>query len=254
MRRRKKLSTLLLASVILLGFSSCVNTKKATYFNNIRESSIASAPRVTAIIHKNDLLGISVTSLNAEASTMFNPISVSSADQQAGYLVNESGNIQFPVLGRIRAVGFTLEQLGDSITKALNQQKLLVSPIVTIRFLNFRVTILGEVKNPTVLNVPSQRISILEAIGLAGDLTNFGKRENILIIHDEPGKKTFARVDLTNKKIFSSPEYYLRSNDVVYVEQNKNKLRSLSNGRQLLPLVLSIISILVLSFSLLYRH
>jgi len=252
--KRKKLSTFLFVTVMLLAFSSCVNTKKVTYFNNIRESSITSAPRVTAIIHKNDLIGISVTSLSAEASTMFNPVSISSADQQAGYLVNESGNIQFPVLGSVRAVGFTLEQLGDSIKKALIQQKLLVSPIVTTRFLNFRVTILGEVKNPTVLNVPSQRISILEAIGLAGDLTNYGKRDNILIIHDEPTKKTFARVDLTNKKIFSSPEYYLRSNDVVYVEQNKNKLRSLSNGRQLVPLLLSIVSILVVSFSLLYRR
>jgi len=252
--KRKKLSTFLFVTVMLLAFSSCVNTKKVTYFNNIRESSITSAPRVAAIIHKNDLIGISVTSLSAEASTMFNPVSISSADQQAGYLVNESGNIQFPVLGSVRAVGFTLEQLGDSIKKALIQQKLLVSPIVTTRFLNFRVTILGEVKNPTVLNVPSQRISILEAIGLAGDLTNYGKRDNILIIHDEPTKKTFARVDLTNKKIFSSPEYYLRSNDVVYVEQNKNKLRSLSNGRQLVPLLLSIVSILVVSFSLLYRR
>ena len=252
--KRKKLSTLLSVTVMLLVFSSCVNTKKVTYFNNIRESSITSAPRVTAIIHKNDLIGISVTSLSAEASTMFNPVSISSADQQAGYLVNESGNIQFPVLGSVKAAGFTLEQLEDSIKKALTQQKLLVSPIVTTRFLNFRVTILGEVKNPTVLNVPSQRISILEAIGLAGDLTNYGKRDNILIIHDESSKKTFARVDLTNKKIFSSPEYYLRSNDVVYVEQNKNKLRSLSNGRQLVPLLLSIVSILVVSFSLLYRR
>lgn len=252
--KRKNLSTLLFVTVMLLAFSSCVNTKKVTYFNNIRESSISSAPRLTAVIHKNDLIGISVTSLSAEASTMFNPVSISSADQQAGYLVNESGNIQFPVLGSVRSVGFTLEQLGDSIKKALIQQKLLVSPIVTTRFLNFRVTILGEVKNPTVLNVPSQRISILEAIGLAGDLTNYGKRDNILIIHDEPSKKTFARVDLTNKKIFSSPEYYLRSNDVVYVEQNKNKLRSLSNGRQLVPLLLSIVSILVVSFSLFYRR
>lgn len=252
--KRKNLSTLLFVTVMLLAFSSCVNTKKVTYFNNIRESSISSAPRLTAVIHKNDLIGISVTSLSAEASTMFNPVSISSTDQQAGYLVNESGNIQFPVLGSVRSVGFTLEQLGDSIKKALIQQKLLVSPIVTTRFLNFRVTILGEVKNPTVLNVPSQRISILEAIGLAGDLTNYGKRDNILIIHDEPSKKTFARVDLTNKKIFSSPEYYLRSNDVVYVEQNKNKLRSLSNGRQLVPLLLSIVSILVVSFSLFYRR
>lgn len=252
--RITKLSRLFIVALILWGFSSCVNTKKVTYFNNIRESSINSAPRIAATIHKNDLIGISVTSLNAEASTMFNPVSTGSADQQGGYLVNESGNIKFPVLGNRRAVGFTLEQLGDSITKALNQQKLLVSPIVTTRFLNFRVTILGEVKNPTVLNVPNQRISILEAIGLAGDLTNYGKRDNILIIHDEPGKKTFARVDLTNKKIFSSPEYYLRSNDVVYVEQNKNKLRSLSNGRQLLPVVLSIVSILVVSFSLFYRR
>ena len=252
--RIPKSCIVLLVALVLWEFSSCVNTKKVTYFNNIRESSLVSAPRITATIHKNDLIGISVSSLNAEASTMFNPVSSGTAEQQAGYLVNESGNIQFPVLGKIRAVGFTLEQLGDSITKALNQQKLLVSPIVTTRFLNFRVTILGEVKNPTVLNVPNQRISILEAIGLAGDLTNYGKRDNILIIHDEPGKKTFARVDLTTKKIFSSPEYYLRSNDVVYVEQNKNKLRSLSNGRQLIPLLLSIVSLLVVSFSLFYRR
>lgn len=252
--RKNILTLVILSMVAVIAFSSCVSTKKVTYFNNIKESSIISAPRVIPTIHKNDILGIAVTSLSADASSMFNPSGTGAGESQSGYLVNESGNIQFPVLGKVRAVGFTLEQMGDSITKALTQQKLLVSPIVTVRFLNFRVTVLGEVKSPTVLNVPNQRISILEAIGLAGDLTNYGKRENILIIHDEPGKKTFARVDLTSKKIFSSPEYYLRSNDVVYVEQNKNKLRSLSNGRQLVPLILSIVSIFVVSFSLLYRR
>lgn len=252
MTNKGLLSRLLVLLVIVL-FSSCVSSKKISYFNNISESSVPSAKREIPKIHKTDILAIAVSSLNAEASTMFNPGTTASSES-GGFLVNESGYIQFPVLGSIKAEDLTVQQLTDTITHTLIERKLLVSPIVTIRFLNFRVTVLGEVAHPTVLNVPNQRISILEAIGLAGDLTETGKRTNILIIHEDQGKKTFARVDLTSKAILSSPEYFLHANDVVYVEQSKNKLRQNSNLRQLLPVILSVASIIVVVLTLIVRR
>lgn len=250
---KQKYLLIFLLIPLITGLESCVSTKNITYFNDLDGTrSIMTSPRIIPVIRKNDILGISVSSPNAEASQMFNQGSAgntSLTEPQGGYHVTESGNILFPVLGSIKAEGFTIQQLTDTITGILTQRKLLVSPIVTINFLNFKVTVLGEVTHPTVLAVNNEKISILEAIGLAGDLTAYGQRTNILIIHDDPGKKTFARVDLTTKKIFESPDFYLRSNDVIYVEQNKNKLRQASNAKTLLPIVLSVISLLILGYS-----
>ena len=120
----------------------------------------------------------------------------------------------------------------------------MIDPIVTVRFLNFRVTILGEVEHPTVITVPSERISILEALGLAGDITIYGKRDNVLLIREEGSEKIIKHIDLNSQEILTSPYYYLKSNDVLYVQANKDKVRSVSNPRLLLPVLFSILSFL----------
>ena len=187
---------------------SCVNTRKTTYFNDIQNGVYkTSYDAAQPIIHKNDLLSIYVTSLNADASMIFNAPSIPSTttstangsmSQNVGYLVNEEGNIRFPVLGNMKVEGLTVKQLNDNILDSLTNKKLLVDPLVTIRFLNFRVTVLGEVSRPTVITVPNEKISVLEAIGLAGDLTIYGKRDNVLLIREEEGKKIVRRINLND--------------------------------------------------------
>jgi len=236
--------------------TSCVNTKKATYFNDIQNGVYkTSYDAPPPVIHKNDLLSIYVSSLSAEASTLFNApglVSTTAASangstiQNVGYLVNEEGNIQFPILGKLKAAGLTIKELNDVILDSLVTKKLLVDPLVTIRFLNFRVTVLGEVGKPTVITVPNEKISVLEAIGLAGDLTIYGRRDNVLLIREEEGKKIVRRIDLNSPATITSAFYYLKSNDVLYVEPSKEKVSSVSNFRQLLPAYIAALSVIVI--------
>ena len=248
-------SFLLGLSVCFLMITSCVNTRKTTYFNDIDngiyKTSYNAAPPV---IHKNDLLSIYVSSANTDATLVYNAPNTPTTNaagargtttQNNGYLVNEDGNIQFPVLGKVKAEGLTVKDLTDALVDSLVTKKLLIEPLVTIRFLNFRVTVLGEVGSPTVITVPNEKISILEAIGLAGDLTIYGKRENVLLIREEEGKKIIRRIDLNDAATLTSAFYYLKSNDVIYVEPNKNKVASVSNFRQLLPAFIAALSVLV---------
>jgi polysaccharide export outer membrane protein len=208
-----------------------------------------------AIIQKNDILSITISDINPEATDMFNLKttpnganaggSATTVGTGDGYLVNSDGNVQLPMLGNIKAEGLTKTQLKDKIRKTILDKKLLLDPIISIRFLNFRVTVLGEVNRPTVVTVPSEKISLLEAIGLAGDLTLYGKRENVLIIRETNEKKTIERINLNSSELFTSPYYYLQSNDIVYVEPNKTKLVNAKNVNtaQWLPAFFSALSV-----------
>lgn len=229
--------------------TSCANTKKSVYFYGQTDTTLAN--RLTAFeypIQNNDLLSISVSSLNPEATAVFNNPNASNAIyspstggyiQSAGYLVNSEGYIQFPILGNIKTTGLTKAQLRKEITNELLKRKLLVDPIVQIRHLNFRVTVLGEVGKPTVIPVPNEKITLLEAIGLAGDLTIYARRDNVMVIREVNDQKVIKRINLGAKEIFTSPYYYLLPNDIVYVEPNETKVASASNTRLWLPVVLS---------------
>ena len=151
--------------------TSCVNTRTATYFNDVNDATLtANTPIPESVIQKNDLLSISVSSLSSEASAIFNTPNTSGVmtagvnpTMASGYLVSADGTVQFPILGNVKAAGLTKEQLKESLVKSILDKKLLKDPIVSIRFLNFRVTVLGEVKNPQVVTVPNEKISLLEA-------------------------------------------------------------------------------------------
>lgn len=215
---------------------SCLSTKKAIYFRGQEDAIIKSSNFVPeTIIQNNDILSILVSSQNQEASTAFNaPVTtdVSSTtasgtrSETAGYLVNRDGFIQYPMVGQIKAAGLTKEQLRDTITHILTDRKLLIEPLISVRMINFKVTVLGEVGHPTVIPVPSEKISLLEALGLAGDLTINAKRDNVLLIREEPGRKVVKRINLNSSDLFTSPYYYLKSNDVVYVEPNRARVNS----------------------------
>jgi polysaccharide export outer membrane protein len=241
------------ATYVVILLTSCIGTQETVYFNGQGDANLPSSVTIPqTVISQNDLLSITVTSLSPTASAVFNSPNIVYQNsttntggvpiQASGYLVDADGNIQFPILGTIKAAGLTETALKTQIIKGLNDKKLLVDPIVTIRHLNFRVTVLGEVGNPSVINVPSEKISLLEALGFAGDVTIYGKRENILLIREEGGQKVLKRLNLNNSEIFSSPYYYLRSNDIVYVEPNKTKVANSSRSAYMVPIILSALS------------
>lgn len=243
---------LLTASLFL---TSCGTTRNAIYFDNISDTTIVRQLPVDLEpkIQNNDILSITVSSLNEVASQMFNIPNVSAVQggnttggvsPTTGYLVDAEGLIKFPMLGEIKATGLTKKQLSEKISKELEDRKLLIEPIVNIRFLNFRVTVLGEVQRPTVVTVANEKISILEALGLAGDMTIFAQKDKVLLIREnEDGTIITKRLNLNSNEIFTSEYYYLKSNDIVYAEPSKSKLYATSTARQNLPLVLSALSI-----------
>jgi len=239
-----------------LMISSCASSKKSAYFNNQQDAILKSSNiPIKNVIQPNDILSIAVTSLNPAATDIFNKpnnsyVSSSSANganlQSPGYLVNDEGNIQFPVIGEMKVTGMTTNELRIKITSELLGRKLLVDPIVIVRQLNFKVSVLGEVSRPTVVNVPNEKISLLEALGLAGDITIYGKKDNVMIIREEDGVKKIKRIDLNSSEIFTSDYYYLKSNDIVYVEANRAKVAGSTKAAVYIPIILSVLSIVAI--------
>jgi polysaccharide biosynthesis/export protein len=233
-------------------FNACANSKTVTYFNDLQEGIITSPVNSETLIEKGDILSIVVTSPNPEATAMFNapnsgdiPAARSmqgNLSPASGYVVDQKGEIQFPGLGSIKCTGLTKEKLKDEIAVQLTNKGLLKSPLVTIRYLNYQVSVLGEVLRPGSITVANESISLLEALALVGDLTIYAKRDNVLLIRKEGDKTIFKRINLNSSEILSSPYYYLRSNDVLYVEANRTKTASASRTQQLLPSVLSALS------------
>jgi polysaccharide export outer membrane protein len=254
--RKDSLTLIVVVASMLLccALSSCVSTKSSVYFRDLPDTVMAPvAGNFEPVVQKNDILQITVSSMNVEDAVIYNTPSMasiggatSSGPQAVGFLVSEQGFIQYPVLGPVKADGLTKSELTKYIHDQLEQKKLLVDPVVSIRFLNYRVTVLGEVTKPTVVNVGNEKITIMEALGLAGDITIYGRKENILLIRETDGVRTVKRLNLNNKEIFSSPYYYLRSNDIVYVEPDKAKVAATNRTRQTLPIIISSLSLLVI--------
>lgn len=232
---RKK--TLLLLSILMM--CSCVSRKQLTYFRTLLpedakaiNDNSPSLPEPTIKI--NDALVINVTALDLEAVLPFNLPSVtnltpnSSVEPTASsfqyYVVDSEGKITFPVLGKLHVAGLTQSEVVNLIQNKLEEQ--IVNPIVTIRFLDAMVTVLGEVRTPGNYPLSNGRITILEALGAAGDITQYGRRDNVLVIRENGGKKEFARLNLNTADVFASPYFYLQQNDVVVVEPNQARATS----------------------------
>lgn len=248
-----KSTLLLLLAVVSL---SCTSTRKVSYFNDVKDQTFYGTSKTSEpLIAPNDILSINISSLNPEASAIFNQDQRSrtttttvtgSPTERGGYLVTPDGFIQLPVLGKIKAAGLTKEQLKNNITKSLLDQKLLKDPLVEIRYLNYEVTVLGEVGKPTVITVPSEKISMMKAIGLAGDVTIYGKRNKVLLIREEGGNRVTHHIDLTAPDFLASPYYYLEPNDIVYVEPNKARATQSTMWPQLVPILLTALSVAVI--------
>lgn len=261
-----RLFTIFCFSMLALTWlGSCVSAKKQTekalYFREINDSILQKAMiEYEPVFQKGDILSIGVITPNESSAKLFNqPVSnagsnasgegttVSAAPSQ-GYLINENGAITFPYLGHVQAAGLTRAALTDTLSRQVRQY--IDSAIVSIRLLNYRVTVLGEVMKPGTFSIPSERVTVLDAIGLAGDLSVYGKRNNIRVIRTSGGNRQTATLDLNKGDIFNSPFFFLRQNDIVYVEMNDRKipntdqasLRNVSIGLGILSAIGVIIS------------
>jgi polysaccharide export outer membrane protein len=238
-------------------FISC-HTQKQTAYNyieNARDTAGKDAVKYfDPIIQKNDLLSILVYSNSTKpeiSDALYNPpalVGSSNSNNSGGYLVDPDGNIRFPRLGVIHAEGLTKKQLADSITSKIID---LENPTVIIRFSNYHITVLGEVGHQGTFVIPYEKVTIFEALGLAGDIPVTGKKDNVRVLREINGNREIGTIDLTSKNIFESPYYNLQQNDVVLVDVKKSKVKQVDQAlvTQRITFALS----LVTSIALLYN-
>jgi polysaccharide biosynthesis/export protein len=253
----KGLSYILVALTVSTLFS-CGSAKNAAYFQspdpNADSVSNIVAPEFIALIQPGDIISILVSSTSVEASSTFNPYLIMQAAASPtppqyntpaaaiGYLVDAQGFVTVPYIGKIKLSGMSTVTASDTITKKLGNY--LVEPTVGVRILNFKVSVMGEVVKPSVYTIPNEKVTLPEALALAGDLTIFGKRSNILVIREVEGRKVYSRIDLTKRDLFNSPYYYLHPNDIIYVEPVKGRFTASDRAIQLTPIIISALALL----------
>lgn len=252
MKKFFSIALALSAAAVMLTLGSCSTPKASmTYFENIATTDSGQLGNVDyeLKIAPDDKLDIRVTSTNPNAAQIFNiPSSYSTvmdpntgtmvqtpAGNNIDYLVSQSGDINFPILGKIHVAGMTTTQLADYIYGHVKDQ--IEDPIVTVQLTNFHVSILGEVNRPGNVSANSERFTIMDAIARAGDLTPYAVRDNILLIREENGKKEYHHLNLNDSKVFTSPYFYLKQNDMVVVQPNdvrrSNVNYNVNNGYRL---------------------
>lgn len=230
-----KLASLLCVLGIVF-FTSCTTQRSVSginYLENARDTSGEVVNLHQPIVQKGDLLSIKIFSkangLNPQADAPYNlqeggtASGTGSSTASSGFLVDQNGNIEYPQLGILHLEGLTREQVADLIKSKVDTS--LTQPSVIVRFLNFKISVLGEVKSPGTFSLPTERVTILDALGLSGDITDFGKKNNVMVVRENNGHIERGRIDLTSDSMFSSPYYRLQQNDVVLVESNGKRLQ-----------------------------
>lgn len=242
---------------ISIALFSCASREKMIYYQNISElDRNIPAENFEPMLQPDDLLKIVVLAENPEAAAPFNAFAsgdkeLSTSGQQTDtYLIDTNGKIRFPIIGELHLGGLTKTEARNLITTSLS--KYLSNHSVNLSIMNFKVTVQGEVARPGIINLPSERLTLPEALSMSGDLTVYGRRENILLIRESNGKKTFARVDITKADFLNSPYYYLAQNDIIYVEPNKTKIDSSIIGPNT-GIIFSAISLLITIVALTLR-
>lgn len=257
---------LIIGIVASVFMTSCVNNKEMIYLqgaDSIYARSLAINKDFQLLIQSDDELAISISSRDQELLAQFNnKILVGSGNTSYSgqamtssgicyFYVYQDGTIDFPIIGRVKAAGLTVEQLAESIRKKLSKD---VNDVqVSAKIMSFKITVLGDVQSPGTQSYTGQRLTVLEALGRAGDLNNSAIRTNVLVIREENGKRTSYKIDLTNpESVFNSPAYYLQQNDLVYIESNKSvKVKGstsytyLSVTGTLVSMVASIVSLII---------
>jgi polysaccharide export outer membrane protein len=232
-----KSNSFIVLAVMTVILASCGSVKDIAYFQNkVVDHPEQIDKHAGIVIQPKDMLSIVVSSRNPELVAMFNlPVIsyqagsevVTSSYQQRlmGYVVDNEGMIDFPVLGPIKVSGLTRWELSELIKKKLIDGGLLTDAVVTVEFMNFKVSVIGEVNSPGTYTIQGDKVTILQAISLARDLTIFGLRENVSVIRERDGERVIYEVNLCDVSMFNSPAYYLQQNDVVYVQPSEIKAR-----------------------------
>jgi polysaccharide export outer membrane protein len=238
MKLKNKLNYItIILSVLLL--SSCGSTQKIAYFQDEPISDVVTQKNNFELTYKvGDMLTIDVAALDPDVVRPFNlpavsysssVISAQGSLKMQTYLIDNDGTIQFPVLGQITLKGLTRSEATSLFKKQLAEY--IVNPIVNIRLANFSITVLGEVNSPGTFTIQDEKVSLSEALGLAKDLTIFGRRDNIFLVREIDGEKRYAKFDISSVNVLNSKNYYLTQNDVIYVEPNRAKMRSANYTR-----------------------
>lgn len=257
MKNMWKKSLVWVAVLVLL--TSCFTPKKVVYLQDLPQGMEQELKAdYEAKIKKDDLLQILILAQTPEAAKPFNLSALvqemstgGNDEEQSAYLVDVNGCVDLPVLGRMMVEGMTTREVKAVITRKLQEKNLIKEPVVQVRIQNFKVLMLGEVKSPGAIEVKGERITLLDAISQAGDLTMQGRRDRVAVIREEDGKRTAHYLDLKSKAIFDSPYFYLKQNDVVYVEPNDAKSVQYRSGQMgnvtpWISLVSSILSLVTL--------
>ena len=246
-----KVRIYMLLALAVMSFTACNYQKKLQeqiYFNDALDSSALEVLRYAATIKVDDRISIQVSALNPESAVPYN-LSIAGtgliSSTASGYLVEKDGTILFPQLGKIKVEGKTLTEVRSDLLSALS--KYLTDPVVTVQFANAKVLVMGEVGHSGILQIPDGKLTILEAITLSGDIPFTGRKDNVLVVRENSnGQRDFARVNLQSHKIYKSPYYFLRQNDLIFVEPTLQKIRQQTNSIFLanVGLITSVASIL----------
>ncbi len=229
-------SNFLVLILIILSAVACSTPKKIIYFQDMNPDSIVAVHKLTPIkMQSGDKISIVVNSRDESLSALFNlkrPEGQTTSRMELGYTVDSHGDIDFPVLGKVNINGLTREEVAEKIKGELISKNLLKDPVVTVEFLNLSVVVLGEVTAPGRYSIEKDQVTVLDALGMARDLTIYGKRDCVKVMREENGvQKTYELNLLSGEEVYDSPAYYLQQNDIVYVEPNSTKARqSTVNG------------------------
>ena len=234
-----KLHRIIVISALALLVAACSSPKKVLYFQNIDEVKLSELTKAyQAVIKKDDILSIIVTgpdkSVVAPYNYTLNDISnsysssVNPENVTLGYLVDSKGNIQFPIIGTIHVEGMTRNQLADFLTYEIGKD--VKDPLVYVAFRNYKITVLGEVKNPGTYSMKSEKVNVLQAISEAGDLNLTAKRDNCLLLREENGRIAHYTFDLRDAHLLDSPYFFLQQNDVIYIPPSTGRVASATNS------------------------
>jgi len=239
-----------LFSSLLFFLVSCGSPRNVLFFQDaqLKYDSSRDFSKYEIRVANNDNLLITVFSKNPQAAEVFNIMrtdrtTTTQALQWQGFLVDQFGNINFPLIGEVHLGGLTKSEAIALLQKKISAY--IENPVVNIRFMNYRVTVLGEVNKPGNYTIEDEKLTIIQALGLAGDMTIYGNRRNMMVCREIDGEKKFFQVDITSPEIFNSQVYYLQQNDIVYVEPNNAKIRTSTNYTQNFSLVFSVASLLL---------
>jgi polysaccharide export outer membrane protein len=270
MQNKFRVFSVLIIPVFFLGLISCNTYKNVSYFQDFSDTAkpvvVKTVPFKSPVIQTDDILSITIQTIDNDVTNLLNnsnsinnattsmPVSSSSVagapqtQAVSGYLVDKDGYVEVPFVGKVHVAGLTTSQAKELLSTEVN--KYFNDAIVNVRYANFKLTVIGEVLRPSTYVVPNEKVNIFDALGMAGDMTIYGQRENVLLVRDTLNDKKLVRLNLNNKDIISSPYFYLQSNDIIYVQPNKYKVAATDAYRnRYFTIAAAVLTVLIVSIN-----